>query len=143
VLPVDPKLYVSPVLLDPVPAVYVAFAFVPVSAKVHPAGITDDVPLFVSESKFCTYGDPGVVRLTHCAAARFPNNVANAKKKAAAPILRLPKKRSRGWRNKTEFERAREFLIMIGTLTGLQDFVILPSIRRSVAETLNALFEAL
>src|SRR4051812_49310163 len=51
-----PKLYVSPALLDPVPAPYVLPAFVPDSEKSHPAGIDVFVePRVPRESKCSSY----------------------------------------------------------------------------------------
>jgi hypothetical protein len=58
-----PKLYVSPVVEEPVPAVYVVFAPVPDSAKVHPFGVVLEVLVFASVLKFSHADVPGVVRL--------------------------------------------------------------------------------
>jgi hypothetical protein len=53
--PVEPKLYVSPALLLPVPAVYLPslLALEPDSASAQPAGRTSDWPLAASVSKSC------------------------------------------------------------------------------------------
>lgn len=45
--------------LEPVPAVYVSFAFEPLSAKYQPSGTQLDVPLLASVSKFCVYATSG------------------------------------------------------------------------------------
>src|SRR5688500_5609645 len=62
VLAVAPKLYVSPVPLEPVPAVYSpSFAvLVPVSVKNHPAGTVLLVPVLASVSKFSVTATPPV-----------------------------------------------------------------------------------
>ena len=55
----EPKLYVSPALPEPVPAVYVVFAFVLDSENPQPAGVFAakvPVPDETSESKFCVTG---------------------------------------------------------------------------------------
>jgi len=57
----EPKLYVSPALPEPVPAVYVVFAFVPDSENPQPAGVFAakvPVPDETRESKFCVTGVP-------------------------------------------------------------------------------------
>src|SRR5262249_54010769 len=64
VLLAAPKLYVSPVVEEPVPAVYVVFALVPDSAKVHPPGVVLEVPVFASVLKFSHAEVPSAVRLT-------------------------------------------------------------------------------
>ena len=53
VLPAVPKLYVSPVLELPVPAVYVVFALEPVSKKTQPEGKVELVPELASVLKSC------------------------------------------------------------------------------------------
>src|SRR6185436_7495268 len=63
----EPKLYVSPALPEPVPAVYVVFAFEPDSENPQPAGVFKGkvpVPEETRESKFCVTGVPKLARLT-------------------------------------------------------------------------------
>ena len=57
----EPKLYVSPELLDPVPAVYVEFALEPVSIKYHHIGIVEDVTELARPSKFSVAAVPNAV----------------------------------------------------------------------------------
>ena len=76
VLPVAPKLYVSPVLLEPVPAVYVVLALVPDSENSQPSGTALDVPVPASVLKSCVYGVPNAVRSTAPAAATGVAGVA-------------------------------------------------------------------
>ena len=51
VLDVAPKLYVSPPVPEPVPAVYVVLWLVPVSLSVHPVGSVLEVPEIASVLK--------------------------------------------------------------------------------------------
>src|ERR1041384_4003860 len=63
----EPKLYVSPALPEPVPAVYVVFAFVLDSENPQPAGVFAakvPVPDETRESKFCVTGVPKLEILT-------------------------------------------------------------------------------
>src|SRR5215211_6275375 len=56
--PAAPKLYVSPELPEPVPAVYVVFALVPDSSKYQPLGSTLEVMVDASVSKSCVEAIP-------------------------------------------------------------------------------------
>ena len=63
----EPKLYVLPVLLEPVPAIYEVSAFVPDSENPQPAGVFPGKvpePDETRESKFCVTGVPKVEMLT-------------------------------------------------------------------------------
>src|SRR3569833_178344 len=60
--PAAPKLYVSPPVPLPVPAVYVVLAFVPLSLHAQPAGTVLEVPVVSSVSKLCVYAVSGDVR---------------------------------------------------------------------------------
>src|SRR5438093_6314705 len=72
--PAEPKLYVSPALLLPVPAVYVVFALASDSEKAQPSGqpgaAAFDVPLEARVLKSCVYALPMVVSETHWAVRR-------------------------------------------------------------------------
>src|SRR5215213_8380918 len=59
-----PKLYVSPELPEPVPAVYSVLALVPASSKYQPVGSALEVPLAASVSKGCVEATPMVVSAT-------------------------------------------------------------------------------
>ena len=63
VLLAAPKLYVSPVVEEPVPAVYVVFAPVPDSAKVHPSGVVLEVLVIASVLKLSHADVSSAVRL--------------------------------------------------------------------------------
>jgi hypothetical protein len=56
-----PKLYVSPPLPDPEPAVKVLLAFVPLSDKYHPDGNVEEVPEVASVLKSCVDEVPNAV----------------------------------------------------------------------------------
>ena len=79
--PVLPKLYVSPAVPDPVPAVYVRFAFVPLSLNAQPAGTDELVPEDARVLKSCAYLLPKAVMLNSAdqAQARSKNSVVKLK----------------------------------------------------------------
>lgn len=64
-LPSAPKLYVSPAMSEPVPALYTVLALVLVSRKCQPVGTTVLlIPVVAKISKSWVYGTPNEVRGT-------------------------------------------------------------------------------
>src|ERR1044071_7289296 len=115
---VEPKLYVSPAVPVPVPAVYVVFAFEPDSEKPQPAGVFPGnvpVPDATRESKFCVTGVPkleiltGVVVSADAGCENF-NKVSEPKRPAIA-IKRKRFRRDRPKRVRSERSKTKEYRI--------------------------------
>jgi hypothetical protein len=106
---VEPKLYVSPAVPEPVPAVYTVFAPAPDSENPQPAGVFPGkvpVPDETRESKFCVTGVPKVEILT-CVVVSADASRENLSKvsELKRPAIAIKRKRFRRDRPNTRIVR--------------------------------------